>query len=190
VTAKVRLAQPVLIASTLAGSRLEMQAVHELGHVLAGLGEAERVEGVNLHPLGLSRTDVTRDRCPLRTIRGGPAVGVALPFPFAAHARTIGRRLASIAHCFARFCLVANGVHLGVGTLNGVGDAGDLICIRKSVVVADRPQGRLHASRPVAVARPRPFVRAGRGEGRGRPPRRAVGRRTFLASECVALEND
>ena len=32
-----------------------------------------------------------------------------------------------LVQCFAGFCLVANGVYLGIGSASGVGDAGDLL---------------------------------------------------------------
>ena len=53
-----RLHQLVLIGSTLLGSWLGMQAVHESGHVIGAWMTGGRVERVVLHPLTISRTDL------------------------------------------------------------------------------------------------------------------------------------
>ena len=52
----------------------------------------------------------------------GPAVGVAAPQVIAGLFR--GQPLASF---FAGFCLIANGLYIGVGSFAAVGDAGDLL---------------------------------------------------------------
>jgi len=123
----VRLYQIVLIASTLGLSWLGMQAVLELGHVLGALAGGERVERVVLHPLAISRTDALHDRHPLLVIWGGPVVGVLLPLGAFGLARQVLHRRAYLLRFFAGFCLLANGVYLGVGSFEGVGDAGDLL---------------------------------------------------------------
>ena len=120
-----RLPQAVLVASTLMLSWLAMQAVHEAGHVLAAWASGEAVHRVVLHPLAISRTDVTHDRHPRIVAWGGPVVGATLPLGMFALARR--RRLSYLLRFFAGFCLVANGAYLGVGAFDGVGDAGDLL---------------------------------------------------------------
>jgi predicted Zn-dependent protease len=48
----------MLIGSTVVGSWLGMQAVHELGHVLGAWWTDGDVSRVVLHPLSISRTDL------------------------------------------------------------------------------------------------------------------------------------
>jgi hypothetical protein len=122
-----RLDQLVLIASTLGAGWLGMQIVHELGHVLAACAGRETVSKVVLHPLVISRTDVSHDRHPLLVIWGGPALGSLLPLVFLAVARSLRLGLVYLFQFFAGFCLIANGVYLGAGSFGGVGDAGDLL---------------------------------------------------------------
>ena len=82
-----RLQQLALIASTLGFCWLGTQIVHELGHVLAAWVGGETVERVVLHPLVISRTDVSRDRHPLLVVWGGPVVGSLVPLGMLAVAR-------------------------------------------------------------------------------------------------------
>src|SRR4051794_736819 len=74
-----RLPQIVLIVSTLLGSWLGMQAVHESGHVLGAWLTGGRVTRVVLNPLTISRTDVAENPRPLLIVWAGPVVGVAAP---------------------------------------------------------------------------------------------------------------
>lgn len=122
-----RFARVVLIASILALSWLGMQVVHESGHVLAAWAGGETVHRVVLHPLAISRTEVTHDRHPLVVAWGGATVGVAMPLGLFALARALRWDFAHLLRFFAGFCLVANGAYLGVGASAGVGDAGDLL---------------------------------------------------------------
>src|SRR4051812_22285154 len=122
-----RLYQAILIASILGLSWLGMQIVHELGHVLAAWAGGEAVHRVVLHPLVISRTDTSHERHPLLVIWGGPVLGVLLPLAALGLTRSFLPRWSYLVRFFAGFCLVANGVYLGVGSIEGVGDAGDLL---------------------------------------------------------------
>jgi hypothetical protein len=106
---------------------LLMQAVHELGHVAAAWGTGGTVRAVVLHPLAISRTDVEPNPRPLVVAWGGPVVGVLLPLAVWAVAAGIKLRLAWLARFFAGFCLLANGLYIGVGSFQAIGDAGDLV---------------------------------------------------------------
>ena len=55
----MRFHQTVLMVATLLGSWLGMQAVHESGHALGALLSGGRVARVVLHPLTISRTDLS-----------------------------------------------------------------------------------------------------------------------------------
>src|SRR4051812_23944774 len=122
-----RVYQAILIVSILGLSWLGMQIVHEAGHVLAAWAGGEEVHRVVLHPLAISRTDTSHQRHPLLIIWGGPALGVLLPLAALGLTRLLLLRWSYLVRFFAGFCLVANGVYLGVGSFEGVGDAGDLL---------------------------------------------------------------
>src|SRR3954467_14641767 len=122
-----RTGQIVLIASVLGLSWLGMQAVHESGHVLMAWAAGETVHRVVLHPLTISRTDASHDRHPLLVIWGGPILGVLLPIVSLGAMGLIRSRYCYLLRFFAGFCLIANGAYLGVGSFEGMGDAGDLL---------------------------------------------------------------
>jgi hypothetical protein len=122
-----RLSQITLIASTFASCWLGMQIVHESGHVACAWAGGETVSRVVLHPLALSRTDVTHDRHPLLVIWGGPILGSLLPLGALGLSKLARARVIYLFRFFGGFCLIANGAYLGVGGFSGVGDAGDLL---------------------------------------------------------------
>lgn len=104
-----------------------MQAVHEFGHVLGAWATGGNVQRVVLHPLEISRTDVSPNPLPLTVAWAGPLVGVALPLAVAGLSWLTKWRFAWVVYFFAGFCLVANGTYIGAGSFQGVGDAGDLL---------------------------------------------------------------
>ena len=122
-----RVHQVVLIGSTILGSWLGMQAIHESGHVLGAWLTGGRVARVVLNPLTISRTDLADNPRPLVVVWSGPVVGVAaplLPWGVAAAARA---SWAFVLRFFAGFCLLANGLYIGVGSLDRVGDCGEML---------------------------------------------------------------
>lgn len=122
-----RLDQLVLIASMVLGSWLGMQAVHESGHVLGAWLTGGRVARVVLHPLTISRTDLSRNPNPLVVVWAGPGLGIAVPLLLwvgAAVARLPG---AFVLRFFAGFCLLANGLYIGIGSFDRVGDCGEML---------------------------------------------------------------
>jgi hypothetical protein len=119
-------ARTVFVGSLLVSAWLGMQLVHELGHVTAAWATGGTVQRVALHPLAISRTDVSPNPSPLAVAWAGPLVGSLLPALAAGVCRWFGRRARSYAEFFAGFCLIANGLNIGVGSFEGVGDAGDL----------------------------------------------------------------
>jgi hypothetical protein len=106
-----------------------MQAVHELGHVLTAWATGGKVARVILHPLAISRTDVSPNPAPLAVAWGGPLFGATMPLLLAitVHIRQANAVIRTYADFFAGFCLIANGAYLGVGSVDGIGDAGDLL---------------------------------------------------------------
>lgn len=106
---------------------LAMQIVHEFGHILAAWVTGGRVTAVVLHPLAISRTDVSPSPNPLVVVWGGPIVGVLAPLLAWTAAKALRWRSALLWRFFAGFCLVANGAYIGSGAFNPVGDAAELI---------------------------------------------------------------
>ncbi|MDB5340895.1 MAG: hypothetical protein JWN70_6514 [Planctomycetaceae bacterium] len=117
----------ILWLSTLAGSWMGMQAVHEFGHVLGAWVTGGRVARVVLHPLTISRTDLADNPSPLIVVWAGPLVGCLLPlFVWGAAARC-GWRWSFLLRFFAGFCLVANGAYIAAGSFDRVGDCGEML---------------------------------------------------------------
>src|SRR5438876_3556657 len=122
-----RLHQIVLICSTLLGSWLGMQAVHESGHVLGARLTGGRVARVVLHPLTISRTDLAHHPSPRAVVWAGPLLGVALPLLLWAAAAAARLPGAFVLRFFAGFCLLANGLYIGLGSFGRVGDGGVML---------------------------------------------------------------
>jgi hypothetical protein len=125
--------QLVLVGSTLAFSWLVMQAVHELGHVMAAVTSGGQVDYVLLHPTAISHTRLATNPHPLFVVWMGPLVAVGLPLAVAAFARWRATPGWYLAQFFAGFCLVANGAYLAFGSLGAVGDAGDMLRYKSPV---------------------------------------------------------
>ena len=119
--------QLLLIGTFLPLCWLLMQAVHELGHVAATVATGGTVTRVVLHPLTISRTDGVGSLHPLLVVWAGPVVGVVVPLALLAVFKVAKLRWDYLVQFFAGTCLIANGVYVGVGSFQGIGDAGDLI---------------------------------------------------------------
>jgi hypothetical protein len=122
-----RLYQAVLIFSTLLGSWLGVQAVHEAGHVLGAWLTGGRVARVVLHPLTISRTDVPDNPEPLVVVWAGPVFGVLAPLLLWTIAASLRLPGAFVLRFFAGFCLIANGAYIAVGSFDRVGDCGEML---------------------------------------------------------------
>jgi hypothetical protein len=125
--AKCRIHQSMLIVSVLLGSWLGMQWVHELGHILGAVATRGRVARVVLHPLTISRTDLSVNPHPLAVAWAGPLAGIGLPLSLWGIAAGFGMRGTFVLRFFAGFCLIANGAYLAIGSIDRVGDAGELL---------------------------------------------------------------
>jgi hypothetical protein len=128
-----RLKKKLLIASALLASWLGMQAVHESGHVVGGWLTGGRVERVVLHPLTISRTDPAENPQPLVVAWAGPIAGVVVPLlvwglaPVFCGPRDGFARLRWFLRFFSGFCLLANGLYIGLGSFGQVGDCRDML---------------------------------------------------------------
>jgi hypothetical protein len=112
----------VLIVSTLLGSWLGMQAVHELGHVVGAWVTGGKVAKVVLYPLTISRTDLAENPHPLVVVWCGPILGVVLPMILWGLAASFVMPGAFVLRFFAGFCLIANGAYIAFGSFDRAGD--------------------------------------------------------------------
>ena len=119
--------QAVLVFSTLLGSWLGMQAAHESGHVIGALLTGGHTATVVLYPLTISHTEMIDNPHPSVVVWAGPLVGVMLPLVLWGLLAVTGVPGEFVARFFAGFCLIANGAYLGVGSLIGAGDCGEML---------------------------------------------------------------
>ena len=117
----------VLVGVLLPLCWLGMMVVHEAGHVAGAALTGGRVVEVVLHPLAISRTDVEPNPNPLLVAWAGPVIGLMLPIVLWSSLSVLKSPAASLARFFTGFCAVANGLYLGVGSFDRIGDAGDLL---------------------------------------------------------------
>ena len=117
----------LLCLATIAASWLGMQWVHEFGHVPGASLSGGRVEQVVLHPLAISRTDLAANPHPLFVVWAGPLLGVLLPLIGWLVARRWFANVAYLLRFFAGFCLLANGLYIGLGSFDEIGDCGDML---------------------------------------------------------------
>jgi hypothetical protein len=122
-----RFHQILLIGSVISLSWLWMQVVHELGHCFGAWATGGTVEKLVLHPLTISRTDVAPNPQPLVVVWAGPTIGVIVPLSTWSLAIPIRWQRVWLLRFFAGFCLLANGIYIGIGSFEGIGDAGDMI---------------------------------------------------------------
>ncbi len=103
-----------------------MMLVHESGHLLAATLTGVKVEQLEFPLLGFSRTDVPPNPHALAIVWGGPMFGAAAPLAAWLIVRLFKYK-SHLLQVFAAFCLVANGLYIGVGSFARIGDAGDML---------------------------------------------------------------
>ena len=118
----------LLITSTLVASWMGMQAVHELGHCLGAWATGGSIARVILKPWTISQTILAENPKPLAVVWAGPIIGVTVPLLLWAFAAWRTLTIAFALRFFAGFCLVANGIYLGIGSFFGIGDCGEMLC--------------------------------------------------------------
>ena len=123
----LRFHQLIFVVSLLALSWLAMMAVHEFGHVVGAFATGGSVQSVVLHPLTISRTDVSPNPDPSLVVWLGPTLGCLIPVVtwLMMPRRLIVAR--NIATFFAGFCLLANGAYIAFGSFDRVGDCGVML---------------------------------------------------------------
>ena len=134
-----RLTQVLLIVTFIGFSWLGMQVVHETGHVLVARLTGGEVIKVALHPLIVSRTDLGQNPHPLAVVWGGPLIGSGLPLLVLALAAAFRWPGLPLFRFFAGFCLIANGVYIGIGWL--LADGADPLSADETTTVSSEPVG-------------------------------------------------
>ena len=122
-----RFHQLVFVASLLALSWFGMMAFHEMGHVIGAVITGGNVERVVLHPLTISRTDVSPNPRPSIVVWLGPILGCVIP---AVCCWLVPRRfkvVRNITLFFVGFCLLANGAYIAFGSFDRVADCGVML---------------------------------------------------------------
>jgi hypothetical protein len=104
-----------------------MQAVHESGHILGAWLTGGKAARVVLNPFTISRTDLAHNPNPLVVVWAGPIFGVAMPLLLWCVAVATKWRGAFVLRFFAGFCLLANGIYIGLGSFDRVGDCGEML---------------------------------------------------------------
>ena len=124
-----RIQQWILIVSTIVASWLGMQAVHESGHVVGTWLTGGRVGQVVLYPLTISRTDLAENPHPLAVVWVGQGRSSAPWFRCfcGVQRKRSGWRGRFSCGFFAGFCLIANGLYIGAGSFDRVGDCGQML---------------------------------------------------------------
>ncbi|HEX5245158.1 MAG TPA: hypothetical protein VFW23_18000 [Tepidisphaeraceae bacterium] len=122
-----RAPQAILIVGLIAFSWPMMMLVHEAGHVIGALATGGRVQRVIWHQLVFSRTDVAPNPSPKVEVWAGPILGAALPALLAAMVASFRLKTSYLFVAFAGFCLLINGLYIGWGLIDPVGDAHEMI---------------------------------------------------------------
>ncbi|QDT91249.1 hypothetical protein [Gimesia algae] len=122
-----RIYQSLFCFCLLLGCWLAMMGVHELGHILGGVLTGGSISRVVLHPLSISRTDLSVNPVPALVVWTGPVLGVLLPLLFWLTGHLLRTPAVSLLQFFAGFCLIANGAYIAGGSLDGVGDCGVML---------------------------------------------------------------
>lgn len=104
-----------------------MQAVHELGHVCGAWLSGGRVARVVLHPLTISRTDLAHNPNPLIVAWAGPIGGTLFPLMLWLTAFVVRMPGDFVPRFFAGFCLLANGLYIGLGSFDRIGDCEEML---------------------------------------------------------------
>ena len=104
-----------------------MMLLHELGHVVAAWITGGTVTRLVWHPLVFSRTDISPNPHPLIVVWAGPLAGCLVPLLIERVTSRMNASFLYIIQFFCGFCLLANGVYIGVGGFDHIGDAGDML---------------------------------------------------------------
>lgn len=123
----IRFYQLLFFVSLTLISWLAMMGIHELGHVIAAAFTGGSVMRVVLHPLMISRTDLSENPYPAIVVWAGPLLGVFIPFVLWLIVHRLRWSQTQLVQFFAGFCLIANGAYIAGGSWEGIGDCGVML---------------------------------------------------------------
>ena len=101
-----------------------MELCHESGHLLAGILTGAAGMELEWMPWQFTRTAFAVNPHPLAVVWSGPLVGIALPLILWLLLKRW--RYAAFLRFFAGFCLVANGIYIGIGSFDLAGDCHEM----------------------------------------------------------------
>lgn len=101
-------------------------ATHEFGHVLGGVVTGGTIRRVILHPLAISRTDVSPNPYPAIVVWMGPLTGCVLPLCLAWLCRHRAAVVSNSLRFFTGFCVIANGAYIAIGSFQHIGDCREM----------------------------------------------------------------
>jgi hypothetical protein len=116
-----------LAASWIIAAWLLFLWTHESGHILAALFTDGQIEQVVLHPLTFSRTDVSPNPAPMFVAWAGALLGPLIAAIVLLPMRCIPAQGRALYRTLLGFVLIANGVYIGLGIVQPVADAADMI---------------------------------------------------------------
>jgi len=102
-------------------------ALHEAGHCAGARLSGGAVETVDIPLLGFSQTHYTDNPHPLLTTWAGPVGGALVALALFRITKAIHGLARHAILFFAGFSLIANGLYIGLGGLDEVGDCSDLL---------------------------------------------------------------
>ena len=114
---------------------LGMMVTHELGHVVAAVLSGGVIERVVLHPLSISRTDVSPNPNPLLVVWAGPIFGCTVPLLLNALIPKQLKTAGAIGAFFAGFCLISNGAYISIGSIEQIGDCKEMLRYGSPIVL-------------------------------------------------------
>ncbi|MCP4177698.1 MAG: hypothetical protein GY756_08020 [bacterium] len=102
-----------------------MMVIHEFGHIISVLIFGGKINKLILYSWKFTYTIRSGSLHPLIDLWAGPVIGVLIPLIFYLIARKL--RVGFFWGMFSGFCLIANGIYIGIGWINKIGDTKEMI---------------------------------------------------------------
>ena len=104
-----------------------MMAFHEAGHCLGAVAAGGPIRAVDMPLLGFSQTHYRGNPHPLFVAWSGPVGGAVVSLALSALSLRLRGRPRDVLLYFCGFCLIANGIYIGLGGFDRVGDCAELL---------------------------------------------------------------
>ena len=126
-TIRLFLTRVIFVAAWIPAAWLVFLWTHEAGHVIAALFTGGKIQQVVLHPFVFSRTDVLPNPSPMIVAWGGAALGPLVAGVALWVLRRLPKHGTMLYQSLLGFVLIANGIYIGLGVVQPVGDASDML---------------------------------------------------------------